>query len=100
MSCDQFYPILIRATVEKLQFSIFLYPILDSEKIVKEIMVTVDDISERSISDKDIDHLAFHDILTGLPNRLFLVERLNNVISKAVENNTKVAVIFFDLDPH
>ena len=43
-------------------------------------------------------HLANHDPLTQLPNRLLLTERLKLAISLAYRNKTKLAVIFIDLD--
>lgn len=47
------------------------------------------------------DRLAFqaqHDVLTGLPNRLLFQDRLQQAILRAQRNNTKVAVMWFDLD--
>ncbi len=47
------------------------------------------------------DRLAFqaqHDVLTGLPNRLLFQDRLQQAILRAQRNDTKVAVMWFDLD--
>ena len=43
-------------------------------------------------------HLAQHDFLTGLPNRLLLTERLSQAIGLAYRNNMQVALLFIDLD--
>ena len=43
-------------------------------------------------------HLAHHDFLTGLPNRLLLTERLNQAIGLARRNRKQVALLFLDLD--
>lgn len=43
-------------------------------------------------------HLANHDHLTRLPNRLLFSDRLNQVIAQAQRNKTKFAIIFIDLD--
>ncbi len=50
---------------------------------------------ERSLS---LQHLAKHDPLTGLPNRLLFVDRLENAINRAQRDNTMLAVLFLDLD--
>ena len=45
-----------------------------------------------------LDHLAHHDQLTGLPNRLFLAHHLPGAIAEAKRNGTMLAVLFLDLD--
>src|SRR5579872_4213918 len=46
----------------------------------------------------EMSHLAQHDVLTDLPNRLLLNDRLTQAISRARRNSTQVAVLFLDLD--
>jgi diguanylate cyclase (GGDEF)-like protein len=53
---------------------------------------------ERFEVEKTIRHMAHHDALTGLPNRLLLSERLEEVLTDARENDGRVAVVFIDLD--
>ena len=43
-------------------------------------------------------HLASHDALTGLPNRLLFADRLQQTLAQAERNKTKFALIFLDLD--
>lgn len=43
-------------------------------------------------------HLAHHDVLTGLPNRLLLMERLQDSIAEAVQGQHQLALLFIDLD--
>ena len=43
-------------------------------------------------------HQAYHDALTGLPNRVLLYDRLEQGIEKAKRNDTKLALLFIDLD--
>ena len=43
-------------------------------------------------------HLAAHDILTGLPNRALLADRLDRAIAFAQRHGTKVALMYLDLD--
>jgi diguanylate cyclase (GGDEF)-like protein/PAS domain S-box-containing protein len=45
-----------------------------------------------------LDHLAHHDQLTGLPNRLYLAHHLPGAIHEAKRNGTLLAVLFLDLD--
>ncbi len=56
------------------------------------------DITERKDSQAQIEHLAHHDILTGLQNRFSLEDRLEQLITIAKRDNTLMAVFFIDLD--
>ncbi|WP_234086244.1 EAL domain-containing protein [Azonexus sp. R2A61] len=56
------------------------------------------DISERKQSEARIHHLAHHDALTGLPNRLLLDDRIQQGILKSRRSARSMALIFIDLD--
>src|SRR5664279_440681 len=56
------------------------------------------DITETRRNDERIRHLAYHEELTGLPNRSVLTERLSDMIAFAELESHKVAVMFIDLD--
>jgi diguanylate cyclase (GGDEF)-like protein/PAS domain S-box-containing protein len=58
----------------------------------------VRDISERKKAEETIRHLAYHDVLTGLPNRVLFEERLRIGLAQARRRREKVAVMFLDLD--
>ena len=45
-----------------------------------------------------MSHLAQHDVLTGLPNRLLLTDRLDRAIAAACRHGNQLAVLFLDLD--
>ncbi|MCW9052400.1 MAG: EAL domain-containing protein [Motiliproteus sp.] len=62
------------------------------------IMGTLLDITERSRSEAKIQHQAYYDQLTGLPNRALFLDRLNHSLVSAKRNNSKMAVLFLDLD--
>ncbi|HEY6824511.1 MAG TPA: diguanylate cyclase, partial [Steroidobacteraceae bacterium] len=47
---------------------------------------------------QQLDHLAHHDHLTGLPNRLYLAAHLPDAIEEAKKNGSVLAVLFLDLD--
>ena len=56
------------------------------------------DITERRSAADAIHRLAFYDVLTGLPNRRLLMERLGAVVDKAATGNRLGAVLYLDLD--
>ena len=56
------------------------------------------DITELHVKDQHIRHQAFHDALTGLPNRLLLQDRLEHAIDIAYRESRPLAVMFIDLD--
>jgi diguanylate cyclase (GGDEF)-like protein/PAS domain S-box-containing protein len=56
------------------------------------------DISERKRSESYIRHLAHHDALTALPNRVLLQDRVEVAIEHAKRGNRQVAVMLLDLD--
>jgi diguanylate cyclase (GGDEF)-like protein/PAS domain S-box-containing protein len=58
----------------------------------------LEDITARRLAEARVEHLAFHDPLTNLPNRLLLLDRLNQALLQASRRGTGVAVLFIDLD--
>lgn len=56
------------------------------------------DLSKSQIKEKDALHIALHDSLTGLPNRLLLEQRLDHGLTQARRYGWKLAVLFIDLD--
>ncbi len=57
------------------------------------------DITQRKLAEAQLMHSAFHDALTGLPNRTLFRERLEQTIEQAKEDQGyKFAVLFLDLD--
>jgi len=58
----------------------------------------VDEIHERRRVESSLKHVAHHDALTNLPNRLLLDARLSHAIERAKREDLQVAVIFIDLD--
>jgi len=59
---------------------------------------TVEDITELKNHAVEIEYQATHDNLTGLPNRYILNDRLQQSINFASRYNTKLAIVFVDLD--
>jgi len=56
------------------------------------------DITERKAAEVDIYHKAFYDLLTGLPNRRLLLERLQQVLVVSARSGRESALLFIDLD--
>lgn len=56
------------------------------------------DISERRKAEHQIEHLAYHDALTGLPNRHLFVDRLDTALTRARRAEEAIAVLFVDID--
>jgi len=56
------------------------------------------DITGRKLSAQRIEHLALHDPLTGLPNRMLFFDRLNQVLAVAKRNQNIFALLYMDLD--
>ncbi|MBE9559591.1 MAG: EAL domain-containing protein [Proteobacteria bacterium] len=56
------------------------------------------DVTERKIAEETINFQAYHDLLTKLPNRALLRDRLSLAINQAKRENEKLAVMFLDLD--
>ena len=62
------------------------------------IVVAHESITERKLLEERLAHQAFHDYLTGLPNRALLMERLNQALLRGSRRQSSVAVLFLDLD--
>lgn len=58
----------------------------------------VEDITKRKTYEEKIRHQAFHDALTGLPNRLLFAERLREWVQGNRDRQRTTAVLFIDLD--
>src|SRR5712675_215488 len=61
-------------------------------------VVLYTDISELKRREREIRHLAYHDVLTNLPNRMLFQERIEEALNRARERNTTAALMCLDLD--
>ena len=73
-------------------------PIHDRDGQVTGAVIVFRDIGEARALSLRMSHLAQHDTLTGLPNRLLLNDRLERAIATARRNAGSLAVLFMDLD--
>lgn len=63
------------------------------------LILQIQDITERKRAEEQVHHAAFHDSLTGLPNRTLLSDRLSLALARAKRNKEyQFAVLFLDLD--
>ncbi len=62
------------------------------------MVLTYTDVTDRKLAEARIRHLAQHDTLTGLPNRLLMHERLNAAVEHAERTGGTFAVLCLDLD--
>lgn len=65
--------------------------------VAKNVSLSLE-IAKRKEIETILEHQAYHDTLTNLPNRTLLVDRLDQAISQASRNDSLVAILFFDLD--
>lgn len=70
----------------------------DEQGIVSHYVAVFSDLTQRKAAEDKIDHLAFYDQLTGLPNRQLLIDRLGLAIATRSRHQREGALLFIDLD--
>ena len=74
-------------------------PVRDEKGSLTHFVGIQDDVTERKLAGARVAHQAFHDPLTGLPNRLLFVGRLRDALARAARGGgAKVAVLAVGLD--
>lgn len=90
--------LLIKKNGEELSIEDTVSPLLNQRgKLTGVVVVFHDTTLTRAIA-KKMEHLAQHDFLTGLPNRLLLHDRIAQAIHLAQRANHRFALLFLDLD--
>ncbi|MFP4462027.1 MAG: putative bifunctional diguanylate cyclase/phosphodiesterase, partial [Thermotogota bacterium] len=64
----------------------------------KMILGTHQDISRRKEAEQKLDYISSFDVLTGLPNRNYLMQKIDEELGRAKRNNTILALVSLDLD--
>lgn len=72
-------------------------PQLQNNVVIGRVWCLRDATEEKKI-EEFIHHQAYHDLLTGLPNRNFLLEKIDTIIKENQGTDKKIAIIFIDLD--
>ncbi|MDO9225035.1 MAG: EAL domain-containing protein [Pseudomonadota bacterium] len=62
------------------------------------LQFSLQDITERKQAEQQLEYLAFHDVLTDLPNRVLLLDRLQLALAAAQRRQGKVGLLLLDLD--
>src|ERR1700683_2657349 len=90
--------ILVRRDGFKLGIEITVTPMRDQDGDASGAVVAFRDVSVARATSLEMSHLAQHDFLTDLPNRMLFNDRLQQAISLAVRQGKQLAVMFVDLD--
>lgn len=90
--------VLIRRDGHEIFIEDSVAPIHDLESAVTGAVIVFRDVSAARAQSEQIAHLAEHDSLTGLPNRLLFNDRVGQAISLARRHRGQAAVLFLDLD--
>ena len=75
-----------------------MFSLIDAEGKTLNYVVIKEDITARREAQRRIEDLAFHDVLTGLPNRALLLEHFNLMQAQAQRAKTRIAVMYMDLN--
>ncbi len=72
--------------------------VFNDEGEVTSYVSVFSDISRQKAYEKELAHLANHDPLTGLPNRMLFENSLEQTLQRAARNKSRFALLFLDLD--
>ena len=95
---DQFETVHVRKDGSTVDVSLTVSPIVDDSGQIVAVSAIARDITEQMRAQAQIEHLAYHDQLTGLPNRSMFHEHLALALARADRHHFGVAVLFIDLD--
>jgi diguanylate cyclase (GGDEF)-like protein/PAS domain S-box-containing protein len=70
----------------------------DAHGEAKHLIVVIDDITERKRSEQRIAFMAHHDVLTGLANRLAIIEKIEEAVARNRRRGDPFSVLLLDLD--
>jgi diguanylate cyclase (GGDEF)-like protein/PAS domain S-box-containing protein len=73
-------------------------PLRDARQNIVGVVTISTDITARKVAEEQMTHMAHHDALTGLPNRVLLLDRIQMEISAAQQSGDRFALLFLDLD--
>jgi len=73
-------------------------PLRDDQGIITHYLATAKDITQQLNLEERLNHLAYYDALTGIPNRNLAKDRMKQALARAEANKKVVAVLFLDLD--
>jgi len=95
---EHYETVRVHQTGRRVEVSISVSPVLDATDRIVAVASIARDITGRKHVERMINHLAFHDGLTGLANRTLIRDRLQHALARAHRAGGFVAVIYVDLD--
>ena len=88
----------VRKNGDRVPVNVAITAMRDDAGKVAGFLKVAYDVTERKRAEAYIRHMAHHDALTGLPNRVLLFDRLEMAIRQAQRHGTGLAVLMMDLD--
>lgn len=88
----------INKTGQRLFKHMAINVVRNDQGVITHYVSISSDISERKEYDKNVHFLAYYDVLTGLPNRTLLRDRVGQMIASSHRDNEQFALLFLDLD--
>lgn len=76
----------------------YISPVTDDDGTATHYVAVKLDVTKRKQMEDEVHQLAFYDVLTKLPNRRLLNDRLNQAIAASKRSNSYAALMFLDLD--
>lgn len=72
--------------------------VTDARGATTNYVAVFSDITPIKQMERQLEHMAYHDALTGLPNRMLFADRLGNAIAQHARRGQQLAVLYIDLD--
>src|SRR5699024_10728734 len=85
-------------TYDKIEMEAKVSPMCDAVNEMYSYIISMRDITERKRSDETIEHLAYHDSLTELPNRRYFMKQLKSESETACDNKEKFTNAIIEID--
>ncbi|WP_114696721.1 GGDEF and EAL domain-containing protein [Motiliproteus coralliicola] len=79
-------------------FNMKLTPDFDEGHQVRSVLTVARDITQLKQHQQRLEQIAHFDVLTGLPNRVLLADRLHQSMTQCLRRGMKLAVVYIDLD--
>jgi diguanylate cyclase (GGDEF)-like protein/PAS domain S-box-containing protein len=89
---------LVRKDGSRLQAQLVINAMRDAQAAPEGFLVVATDISQRKRREDYAQHVAYHDPVTGLPNRSLLNDRLKLAIEHAKRDGTRIGMLLLDID--
>ena len=77
---------------------LLISPVKDSDGNITHFTSIQNDVTDKKQAEKKLTHIAHYDVLTNLPNRVLLADRINYAMVQCKRRQTSIAVAFLDLD--